>query len=79
MSLGIHLGALFIKKEVANCAFKHTEKAGGEPKKNLWQSLKHWISLKRERKLLREKFKRSEDFLHGVSAIPVKSMLQKVW
>ena len=61
------------------CAFEHTEKAGGEPKKRnnsvvVAKTMDHTHAGKRN--LLN--FRAKGDLLHGVSANPVRSNLQKL-
>ena len=72
------------KKGTANfgveCAFKHSEKAGGEPKEgdNSVVAAKTLGRTQAEDKITSLKITANEDLLHGVSTIPVKSNLQSV-
>ena len=65
----------------SKCAFKHTDKARSEPRKrnNSVVVAKTVACTKAEDKVTSLNFIAKGDFLHGVSAIPVKSILQNVW
>ena len=62
------------------CAFKHTDKAGGEVKKrnNSVVVAKTLDLSQEEKKITSLNFMAKEDLLHGMSAIPEKSHLQKI-
>ena len=82
---GIRLSVPFIKKGNcklgSKCAFKHTEKAGSEPKKrtNSVVVVKTLDHTQAEDEITSLPFTAKGDLLHGVSAIPVKSILQNLW
>ena len=80
---GNHSSVPFIKlgkcRIGTKCACKHTEKAGGEPKK--WRILqwspKRWISSEQGIKITSENFFAGGDLLRSVSAIPIKFIPQR--
>ena len=51
-------------------------KANQGSDRNLWQSPKHWISTKQQKEVTSLHFRAKGDFLHGMSAIPVRYALQ---
>ena len=80
--IGIHMSAPIIIQEAAifgnKGSFKQTEKAGGEPMKRNNLVAVALISdiTESEEDTTSLKFKAKGDFLHGVSAIPMKPRLQ---
>ena len=84
MTIGIRLSVLFFKKGNCKlwnwCAFKHTDRAGGEPKKrDNFMVVAKTLDYTQAGKVTSLEFRAKGDLLHGVSAVPVRSSVKTKW